>query len=170
MTSTGPEPDWRIVPLDAEVDLDELGRVHVQVWREAYAGHMPDDYLAGLSVEERARLWRSAASDADTAARTLVAHDADGQIVGFISSGPSRDEDAPTEWELYAVNLLERVHGSGLADELMTRALGDRPATLWVLEDNARAQAFYRRHGFEPEGARTAHEATQAPEIRMIRR
>ncbi len=29
-------------------DLDEMGRVHVQVWREAYAGLLPDAYLAGL--------------------------------------------------------------------------------------------------------------------------
>ena len=29
-------------------DLEEMGRVHVQVWQEAYAGLMPDDYLAAL--------------------------------------------------------------------------------------------------------------------------
>lgn len=170
MTTVMDEDPWRIVPLSADVDADELGRVHVQVWREAYAAHLPADYLAGLSVGERARLWRGVIADPEKAARTLVAHDAAGRIVGFISAGPSRDEDPPTEWELYAVNLLERVHGSGIADELLARGLGGRPATLWVLEDNARAQAFYRRHGFEVEGARTAHDATGAPEIRMIRR
>lgn len=160
---------WRISPLGVDDDADELGRVHTEVWREAYADIMPADYLAGLRPERSAAYWRARAADPAHAHRTLVARDADGLVVGFISTGPSRDDDAPTAWELYAINLLARVHGTGLADELLARGLGDRPATLWVVEANARALAFYRRHGFEPEGARTRH-AAGAPEIRMIRR
>jgi hypothetical protein len=32
-------------------DADEIGRVHVQVWRGAYAGLMPPDYLAALDPQ-----------------------------------------------------------------------------------------------------------------------
>lgn len=144
--------------------------MHVRVWREAYADHMPANYLAGLSPERSAEHWRARAAEAAQSARTLVARDGDARVIGFISTGPSRDADAPTQWELYAMNLLERVHGTGLADALMARGLGDRPATLWVVEGNARAGSFYRRHGFEVEGARAEDDATGALEIRMIRR
>lgn len=50
--------------------------------------------------------------------------------------------------------------GSGAADRLMdalTHRARDAGVTwldLWVAEDNARAQAFYVRHGFEPIGLR----------------
>lgn len=165
------EPAWHITPLALE-DCDELGGVHVQVWREAYAGIMPADHLAGLSAERSADRWRETVrvlSEGRTTARTLVARDATGRIVGFASAGPSRDEDPAAAWELYAINLLSRTHGTGLADELINRVVGDGSATLWVAEGNTRARAFYARHGFAVEGARRSHEDTGTPEVRMIR-
>jgi ribosomal protein S18 acetylase RimI-like enzyme len=99
-----------------------------------------------------------------------VARAPDARIVGFISVGPSRDEDAPTPDELYAINLLSEVHGTGLAQELLDQGLGDRDATLWMAEDNPRARRFYVRNGFVPEGARKEHPRSGVPEIRMVRR
>ena len=57
-----PAPDrlpsgWTIGPL-VPADCDELGQVHMDVWRDAYAGVMPADYLAGLSSERSAARWR----------------------------------------------------------------------------------------------------------------
>ena len=83
---------------------------------------------------------------------------------------PTRDEDAPTEWELYAINVLAAHHGTGVADQLITSVVAERPATLWVIGDNTRARAFYRRHGFTVEGATKVHEGTGASEMRMVRR
>ena len=41
-------------------------------------------------------------------------------------------------------------------------------ATLWVLEENPRARAFYERAGWLPDGARKAEErwGVRAPELR----
>jgi ribosomal protein S18 acetylase RimI-like enzyme len=148
-------------------DLEELGRVHVQVWQEAYAGLLPADYLASLDPTFGPTRWRERfGSDPDL--NWWIARDDDG-IVGMVTSGPPRDDDAPAPLELYAINLLRRTHGSGLADELMARAIGDRPAYLWVLDGNDRALAFYRRHGFADEGGRKPEPDTGALEIRMAR-
>lgn len=164
------ERGWQLRPLALE-DCDELGRVHMAVWRDAYVGLMPADYLAGLSDERCAARWRERAlRPVDAPERTLVVVDPDGRISGFASAGPSRDDDAPAEWELYAVNLAPCARGTGVADRLLDALLGDRDATLWVVEGNARARAFYARHGFADEGGRSAHEPTGAVEIRMIRR
>ena len=169
-----PEPDrlpsgWTIAPL-VPADCDELGRVHMAVWRDAYAGVMPSDYLAGLSSERSAARWRELARrPADAAERTLVVRN-DDRIVGFASAGPSRDDDAPTAWELYAVNLIPEARGTGVADLLLDELVGGRDVTLWVVEANARARAFYARHGFVDEGGRSEHEPTGTPEIRMVRR
>jgi ribosomal protein S18 acetylase RimI-like enzyme len=99
----------------------------------------------------------------------VVATGSDGDIVGFASAGPTRDEDAPTPWELYAINVAAHHQGSGLADDLMSVTAGDRDLTLWVVRANTRAQAFYRRYGFGVEGATKAHDDTGASEIRMVR-
>jgi ribosomal protein S18 acetylase RimI-like enzyme len=99
----------------------------------------------------------------------VVATGPDGGIVGFASAGPTRDEDAPTQWELYSINVMAAHHGSGVASQLIGAALAQRPATLWVIQDNARADAFYRSQGFGVEGATRVHEGTGANETRMIR-
>jgi GNAT superfamily N-acetyltransferase len=141
------------------------------VWRDTYAGLMPADYLAGLSDERCAAEWRRVARrPGDAHGRTLVVRDGIGRVVGFASAGPSRDDDAPSAWELYAVNLAPAARGTGVADLLLDALVGDRDATLWVVEHNARARSFYSRRGFTDEGGRSAHEATGTPEIRMIRR
>ena len=101
-------------------------------------------------------------------ARTWVARDADG-IVGLTTSGPGRDVEAPTEHELYAINVLARAHGTGLGAALLEHAVGDRAAYLWVLDGNARAAAFYRGHGFADDGGRKPEPNTGLVEIRMSR-
>lgn len=161
------EPAWDVRPL-AVGDCDELGRVHVQVWQQAYAAHMPADYLAGLSAADRAARWREIARDPG-GSTCLVARDPAGTLVGFASAGPCRDGEAPTPLELYAIYLLSEVHGTGLADLLVQRLIGDEPAHLWVIEGNARARAFYERHGFRVDGAAKVHGASGALEVRMTR-
>ena len=48
------------------------------------------------------------------------------------------------------------LHGCGVAAGLLVRlVVGDRPAYLWVFEDNPRARAFYARHGFRRRRHRT---------------
>ena len=98
----------------------------------------------------------------------VVSTEPDGEITGLASAGPTRDTDAPTPWELYSINVLGACQGTGLADQLMAAVIGQRPTTLWVVEDNSRAHAFYGRHGFSLEGGTRFHESTGAPEIRMI--
>jgi ribosomal protein S18 acetylase RimI-like enzyme len=148
-------------------DLEEMGRVHVQVWREAYDGLLPADYLAGLDPTFGPRLWRERFGSSSEVSWWL-ARDAEG-IVGLATAGPARDNDAPAPLELYAINVLRRAHGSGLADDLMAVAVGDRAAYLWVLDGNDRAQAFYRRYGFTDEGGRKPEPDTGVVEIRMSR-
>ena len=41
-------------------------------------------------------------------------------------------------------------------------------SALWVLEGNDAAMAFYRRHGYEPDGARAPHR-TGVEQLRMTR-
>jgi len=148
-------------------DLDELGRVHVQVWREAYAGLLPDEYLAGLDPTFGPRRWRERFGTTPEVSWWL-ARDEEG-IAGMATSGPSRDDDAPVPFELYAINVLQRAHGTGLADALMAQVVGDRPAYLWVLEGNDRAISFYQRHGFADDGGRKPEPDTGVMEIRMTR-
>jgi ribosomal protein S18 acetylase RimI-like enzyme len=143
--------------------------VHLEVWRQAYAGLMPQEYLDSLDPGQFAEKWRVRLATTHPGATRLVARD-DGGIAGFATAGPPRLEDAPVDLELYAINVLARAHGTGLADTLLDAAIGDRPAYLWVVEGNERAIAFYRRHGFADDGGRDVDSESGATEIRMVRR
>lgn len=68
------------------------------------------------------------------------------------------------------IYVLASEYGSGAAQALLDATLGDSPASLWVADPNPRAQAFYRRNGFLPDGERTvAAKWENLAEIRMVR-
>jgi GNAT superfamily N-acetyltransferase len=150
-------------------DAEELARVQVEVWRQAYARLMDADYLDGLDAAAFAEKWRSRMADPLPGIVRLAVRDDEG-IVGFSTAGPPRIDDAPADLELYAINLLRRAHGTGVAGELLDATIGDRAAYLWVIEGNARAMAFYRRRGFVDDGGRDIDKESGAAEIRMVRR
>jgi ribosomal protein S18 acetylase RimI-like enzyme len=102
--------------------------------------------------------------------RVAAAIDPAGTIIGLATAGVTRDDDAPTPWELYSINVVAQRQGSGVADDLIRVTAGEGDTTVWVLAENGRAQSFYRRHGFRVEGASTVDEVTGAREIRMVRR
>jgi ribosomal protein S18 acetylase RimI-like enzyme len=106
----------------------------------------------------------------ESEARVAAAIDGCGTIIGLATAGVTRDDDVPTAWELYSINVVAHQRGSGLADDLLRVVATGKDTTVWVLTENARARSFYSRHGFRVEGATRAAEATGACETRMVRR
>ncbi|MEJ5990039.1 GNAT family N-acetyltransferase [Ramlibacter sp. PS3R-8] len=139
-------------------DAAAIATVHVDAWRQAYAGVLPQATLDGLSVEARTRMWTQAI--AGTRGRVLVAQEG-GKVVGFAAFGPCRDAGAsPTEHELWAIYVAPGRWRSGAgralwraAREAMVAA-GAASVSVWVLAENQRARGFY-----ESVGLRVAPEA-----------
>src|SRR4051812_27410782 len=83
-------------------DCRAIAQLHVASWQSAYAGIVPADYLASLSVEHREESWRRVLAEGQS--ELLVARAESGAIDGFVSFGPSRDVDAPLKrGELWAI-------------------------------------------------------------------
>lgn len=149
-------------------DADQLGEIHVRIWREAYGGLIRQSYLDELDPARSAERWRAIlANSGDNAVRLVGA--AGDELVGFINLGPARDEDPPTPLELQALNVLASHHGTGVAHRLVAEGLGDHQAYLWVVDGNERAMAFYRKFGFELDGGTKVDERFEATEHRMTR-
>lgn len=137
-------------------DAEGVARVHVGTWRTAYRGIVPDDYLNGLSVEQRQMGWERAIGegDPDWPEMDIWVAEHDGRIVGFCGFGPSRDGDAAADTgEVYAIYVDAPRWDTGTGAALMRQALVAlagrfREATLWVLDENARARRFYERLGW----------------------
>ena len=143
-------PNWtlrRPTPSDA----DGLARVHNECWREAYGTLLPADFYDDSALERRQKLWAGLVRS-DPAAQRLRLAEADDQVIGFASAVPT-DHDNPRSTQLRMLYVLRRFHGSGAGQALLDAVVGSEPCQLWVARDNRRAQAFYRRNGFVPDGA-----------------
>ncbi len=150
------------VPDDAEA----IVAVRLAGWRAAFAHLLSAEFLADLPADPEP--FRRGLAEARVTV-TVVAEEHD-EVVGYALAGPPREQDAPRDWQLWHLYQYPRMHGSGSGQALLDAAVGDRPAMLWTAEDNPRAQAFYRRNGFRPDGTRTIEpEWENLAEIRMVR-
>ena len=149
-------------------DALAIETIRVNGWRSAYRHVFPAADLDALSID--AERWRSRLHVPPPGWLTVVCED-DGRVVGFASTGPSRDEDEIGE--LYAIYVDPEAWSTGAGRALMTAA-EERleaewdAALLWVLEENPRARGFYERAGWAPDGVRKAEErfGVRAPEVR----
>jgi RimJ/RimL family protein N-acetyltransferase len=139
-------------------DASGIAEVHVAAWRAAYKGHMLDDFLNNLTVEQKATVWKRALQEPSPG--TTVVWEQEQRVVGFCVYGPSRDEDAPinTTGELVAINFHPLYWRQGLGTVMCRHVLVEgekrnwQSLTLWVLKQNLPARRFYERLGFLLDG------------------
>lgn len=152
-----------------QADAEQIAPLHVRIWRETYGGLMSQEALDTLDVGQRVAMWQRWLSDTASPTATGAFVRATKELVGWITVGPARDDDAPCERELWVLNVVSEHQGSGLANAMLARDLPPgQPAYLWVVEGNERAVAFYAKHGFAVDGAwRTEEEGNR--DLRMTR-
>ena len=149
-------------------DAAGIGPCHLACWQETYSGLLSPEFFAGRTPERFTANWARVLADPATAAVTVA--EVDGEVVGFAQVVPSRDTPPVRDEELVTLYLRAAQHGSGLGQALLDAVLADRPASLWVAEENPRARRFYERNGFAADGERTVLEAWEGvAEIRMVR-
>ncbi|MCM6773796.1 GNAT family N-acetyltransferase [Nocardia sp. CDC159] len=161
------ERRWRVVPLTTEYTRG-LAECHIACWRDAYRDLVPAHILAAFDVGKLTVTWehRLRRYPENTVVAVL-----DDTVIGFASGGHSLDEPPVTAKQLYAMYVRTAWYGTGVAHDLMRATLDPRVDTsLWVFEENPRAQTFYRKYGFELDGTRRVEAFTPAVEVRMIRR
>jgi len=134
-----------------------VAQVMLRVWREAYAGVLPPEVLAGLDHAELATAWE--ASIADPSGAVLVALDG-ARVVGFAALAPAGDPDLFGAPELRTLLVLpeERRHGHGsrllAASAEAWREAGAALAACWVLDADTVLRDFLERAGWGRDGAR----------------
>ncbi|WP_338750211.1 GNAT family N-acetyltransferase [Janibacter alittae] len=155
-------------------DETALGPLHNHIWRIAYAGLMPSDYLQARSDVEATQRWKRLIrmldrNRRDSNGRTVLVAEDGNRLVGFITVGPARDQEMDGFVELMSLYVHPDARGTGVAQKLTDHGLSDGPSYLWVLDRNRRAQAFYCKLGYDLDGATKPHEPTRTTEVRMIR-
>jgi ribosomal protein S18 acetylase RimI-like enzyme len=156
-------------------DAAVIGPLQNRIWRSTYTGLLPDAVLADQDDAESQRTWHARALEHVEHGRSLagcatwVAHDEAGTPVGWIGVGEPRDDDPPASVELWSLYVAPEHQGAGVARHLVEAIVPAGPCYLWVLQGNERAIAFYRKVGFETDGAVKPFADTGALELRMVR-
>lgn len=154
-------------------DAAAIARVHVASWNAAYRGVIADEALDALTEERLASEWRAEIERPEVQGVTVAVVEDDDGLAGYARYGPARDDDLhpDRDAEVYGFYLHPDRWGKGAGRALMEhvrddlRRRGFDVVTLWVVQVNERAQAFYRALGFEPDG-RDDKLCIGAPEFR----
>ncbi|MFE4197655.1 GNAT family N-acetyltransferase [Paenarthrobacter sp. NPDC056912] len=171
--------------------LPRIRRLHSEDWRLLKAVRLemitdtPMAYVESLEAARRQTdtQWqgRAAAMSGDASATVVADGGQDGsRICGLMRVVVKHPQDPqkPRQAMLISVYVAPEHRGLGLADELLKEAclaaekeLGARLIELGVHQDNARALAFYTRHGFRTTGgSRPYPQDTSKLELVMERR
>ena len=152
-------------------DAAGIARVHVDTWRSAYRGLLPDTVIDKRTYERRLERWAQTLQTIDASSEGVFVAQADeGRIAGFASGGPARDAGRGYAGELYTLYVLQEYQGQGFGRGLVRAVagylagLGARSMLVWAL-DGGPANRFYAvlggqvivRQPFEQDGY-TLHE------------
>lgn len=134
-------------------DSLSVAEIHVESWKHAYRGLMPDSVLEGLTVESRMKHWITAI---EAGYPRLWVAEKNSVILGWVAFGPSRDKDASSQTgEIEAIYVHPEHWRKGVGKALLAAAVQALSAqnfsrvTLWVLSNNSRAEEFYSGQGFQ---------------------
>ena len=139
-------------------DSYEYAALHVNCWKDAYKGIIPDDYLEKMVKEldqqvDSCRKMLSNPGDMEFYCAMLS-----DDMIGRLIFNKSRDEDKPDAGEISAIYLLAEHWGRGYGKQMMDFALNElyrkefQETITWVLEENKRARLFYEKCGFIQDG------------------
>ncbi len=145
----------RAMPTDAV----EISAVHLESWRNAYAGMVPHAALNRM-INRRGDDWWEMAIRRATIILVIEVGD---EIAGYATLGPNRVSTLPFEGEIYEIYLKPEYQGIGLGTKLFADARnelkrrGYEGVVVWALSDNDAAISFYNNAGGRPVATGSEH-------------
>jgi ribosomal protein S18 acetylase RimI-like enzyme len=155
-------------------DAKRIAQIHVETWRAAYRGQMPDAVLDALDINKRTTLWNK---NLATQSHGVSVAELGKQIVGFCHLGSSRDTDSNSKeiGEIIAIYVHPEFWRKGAGKALCRHSLNEArlqnyvAVTLWVLSSNTTARNFYEAIGFCLDGATKVDRSFQNYELHEVR-
>jgi ribosomal protein S18 acetylase RimI-like enzyme len=132
-------------------EAEAMAALHVQCWREAYSGIVPQAILDGSDPKEMAPRWLDHISNVD---RYVMAAFNNNEAVAFINQGaPVEKIFDEMDGHIAALYVAQNYYRQGIGRNLLAMAArdwldkGGHSICLGVLSENTRARKFYESVG-----------------------
>ena len=128
-------------------DTQEIASIHVNSWKSAFEGLMPERYINSYTLEDRNSEWLKVLK---SGSESVIIAENKSRLVGFISYSESEDS-----LDLNKLYLCPSIYGKGVGYLLMkqmeseAKTAGIKLISLYVLDNNQSAINFYSKQGFE---------------------
>jgi len=161
----------QLIRVATPADAAAVAHIHVESWKVAYRGIMPDDAIARTDLAYRTAFWTDRIANHEWPVFVI---EEDGKLVAFCQMVPSpdSDDDPKTVGHITSIHVLPHLRGQGHGRALLDHAFaefrrrGFAEVTLWVLEGNGSARRFYEQLGLRDDGGRKTYPRTEVPEAR----
>ena len=158
-------------------DAAALQSLHITTWMATYRGLVPESFYRERSTAHRGRDWADLVRRQRAGGGGVLIARSYGGIDGLCQYGPTEDNDddplAVAQVHRLYVHPLRQRQGIGRA--LLSRATaclqgkGMVEVTLWILERDSGARAFYEHLGWQSDGSRRFDGATDVRYRRLVR-
>jgi GNAT superfamily N-acetyltransferase len=138
-------------------DAADLARIYIESWQDTYAGILPHNLLAAMSVKNHTARWQS---QLRAQGSVIVAEDNRHGLIGLASLGGARDRGLGFDGEIYTLYVDPGFIGQGVGRKLLHgafAALKERKLHSCLIWSHARNNAcyFYEAMGGLRVGERT---------------
>lgn len=130
-------------------DVMVISKIHVDGWKVAYKGILPEDFLQNRSYEEQCSKWNNRYfNNKDTTEIVLVAEKEEGEVVGFISLD-TVSKEVGVDGSIGALYIDKNQQGKGYGTALFKAAVeilkeqGAKSFLLTAFKENKKACSFY---------------------------
>jgi ribosomal protein S18 acetylase RimI-like enzyme len=156
-----------IVPADPAQAM-ALRDLHVITWELTYRDRASEGWYGERLAAHAVRDWGEIVRVQAARGGGVLTARFDRQLVGLCQYGPTEDADDDPErvGQIHRLYVHPGRQRTGVGRALLAASVdhlsqaGAHVATLWVLETDQRARAFYERLSWEPDGTRKTHPPT----------
>jgi GNAT superfamily N-acetyltransferase len=146
------------IVLGKPTDGDALRDVHVATWAATYQRRVPHPFYEERLAQHRVQDWDQIVRRQSSSGGGVLVAKSGGRITGFCQYGPSEEdgEDPALVGHIHRLYVEPARQRTGVGRALLAvatdrlRQEGTFAATLWVLESDDRARAFYEALGWKP--------------------
>lgn len=129
-------------------DEQNIAKLIIHTWKDAYRGIVPDDFLAALTTDKHEQLFKEQIKKAE--ATIFVLENDSGNIIGMVSGG--KDRSNAFDCEIVALYILPEYQKKGYGRQLFKNIIKDHRANnhhsmiIWTFKEN-KDQKFYEKLG-----------------------